>query len=97
MRLPQLAPPDTREHIGRVTTSSLRLSSWMQNQTQYGDIAFADVILGDGVSLPITLQVVEEGEEVGSFTVGLAKAKAADADPAPPVALLRRVLPPQLP
>ncbi len=60
----------------------------MHHQTHYGDIAFADVILSDGVSLPITFQVVEEGEEVGSFTVDLAKAKAA---------LLRTVLPPQLP
>ena len=71
------------EHVGRVATDSLRLSSWMQHQSHYGDIAFADVILGDGVSLPITFEVVEEGEAVGSFTVDQAKAKAADAEPPP--------------
>ena len=49
------------EHVGRVVTDSLRLSSWMQHQTQYGDIAFADVILGVGATLPITFEVVEEG------------------------------------
>jgi hypothetical protein len=71
------------EHVGRVVTDSLRLSSWMQHQNQYGDIAFADVILGAGATLPITFEVVEEGEAVGSFTVDLAKAKAAVGDPAP--------------
>ncbi len=52
------------EHVGRVVTDSLRLSSWMQHQTQYGDIAFADVILGVGASLSIMFEVVEEGEAV---------------------------------
>ena len=72
------------EHVGHVATDSLRLSSWMQHQTQYGDIAFADVIINDGVSLPITFEVVEDGEAVGSFTVDLAKAKAAEASAPPP-------------
>jgi hypothetical protein len=36
----------------------------MQHQTQYGDIAFADVILGVGASLSIMFEVVEEGEAV---------------------------------
>ena len=49
------------EHVGRVVTDSLRLCSWMQHQTQYGDIAFADVILGVGGTLPITFEVVKEG------------------------------------
>ena len=82
------------EHVGHVATDSLRLSSWMQHQTQYGDIAFADVIINDGVSLPITFEVVEDGEAVGSFTVDLAKAKAAEASAPPPAAPLRRA--PQL-
>ena len=62
-------------HVGRVVPNSLRLSSWVRHQTDYGDVAFADVVLRSGVTLPISFDVYEDDEAVGTFTVEPARAK----------------------
>ena len=66
-------------HVGRVRPDSLRLSSWVRHQSDYGDIAFADVVLRPSVTLPITFDVYEDEEAVGSFTVEPARAKTEKA------------------